>query len=71
MEAYQQRVVDEANELRDRRGKLYAFIAQNPLFRKLPDDEQRRMNDQLVVMDQYALILQERINHFSGQKVAQ
>lgn len=69
MEAYQQRVIDEAGELRDRRAKLFAFIHNGDgTFGKLPADERQRLHDQLVVMDQYALILQERINHFPVQK---
>jgi hypothetical protein len=61
---HQQRVVDEAKELGDRLGKLDQFIAGNSMFKTLPEDEQRRMRLQLSLMQQYEIVLQERIKHF-------
>ena len=64
MEAYQNRVIDEHNELRGRADKLYVFIQTNTTFSKLPTDEQRRLREQLAVMNRYADILLERIACF-------
>jgi uncharacterized protein len=66
MAPHQQRVVDELKELSDRREKLYAFIGTNPLFGRLPSDEQGRLETQLNIMTQYESVLQERIDHFPG-----
>jgi len=64
MQPHQQRVVDEKSELDDKREKLSAFKASNPLYFKLPDDEQHRLSRQLSVMTEYSEILGERITAF-------
>jgi len=64
MEPHQQRVVDEKTELDDKREKLSAFKASNPLYVKLPEDEQHRLSRQLAVMTEYSEILGERIGAF-------
>lgn len=63
-EPYQERVVTELKELREKRGKLGCYVAGNNQFGELPMDEQRRMRRQLDIMVRYESILQERIDHF-------
>lgn len=62
---HQQRVLVEKAELDERLAKLSEFIADNPLFATLPDDEQERLRDQNLVMTQYSDILAERIAAFT------
>jgi hypothetical protein len=61
---YQQRVVDEFNELVERRSKLGSFITSNSLWHVVPMDEQRRMVRQYDVMLEYEAVLRDRIAHF-------
>jgi hypothetical protein len=60
---FQQRVVIERKELRDRLGKLEAFT-QMDTFKSLPGDEQARMRRQMQHMSAYADVLDERIAAF-------
>lgn len=68
MQPFQQRVVDECNELNDKIAKLVTFIENkgaNPsVFSTLPEDEQFRLRVQLSAMTIYANVLAERINNF-------
>ncbi len=64
MQEHEQRVVDELKELTYKRERLRAFIEVNPIFEKLPTDEQSRLRMQFVFMTQYEDILQQRIAHF-------
>lgn len=61
---FQQRVVNERKELYEKCEKLNAFIAGSPIYKTLPVDEQVRLRMQLLVMNQYAAILAERIAEF-------
>lgn len=61
---HQQRVVAEKAELDDRLYKLDAFILDNPLFAKLPPEEQERLARQSQAMAVYSGILDERIACF-------
>lgn len=61
--AYQQRVIDEFNELMSKAIKLREYTLA-PTFQRLADAEQVRLGDQLVVMTSYADILQQRIAAF-------
>lgn len=63
MEAYQQRVIDEAKELSGRITKLDLFIG-SPLFESLDPAEQFRLRTQISVMHVYASILEERVQNF-------
>jgi hypothetical protein len=63
MEPFQQRVVEERRELYDKCEKLNAFIP-TQMFQQLPIAEQVRMRMQLLIMNQYAQILAERIAEF-------
>jgi|688.fasta_scaffold24636_8 hypothetical protein len=61
---HQQRVVDEANELKDKFSKLGAFILDNPIFLTLIDDEQQDLSEQYNVMEKYIVVLDRRIARF-------
>jgi hypothetical protein len=60
---FQQRVVDERNELVDKLQKLMAFI-RGPLFANVDPAEQERLNRQSKLMDEYSGVLAERISEF-------
>ena len=60
---WQQRVVDERNELHERIVKLRDFF-DNPLFTSVEDEEKRRLRRQVVFMEEYRAVLDERISHF-------
>ena len=62
---HQQRVVNEKTELDDKLGKLHDFIQENPIFKTLPEDEQKRLQRQDLVMAEYSQILSERIEAFT------
>jgi hypothetical protein len=61
---YQQRVITEEHELADRRDKLAEFINGSPLFPSLPEQERKRLYQQLSIMNEYARVLQDRIAAF-------
>ena len=63
MTDFQQRVVEERKALYDKCEKLNAFIP-SEICRGLPIEEQVRLRMQLLVMNQYAAILAERIAEF-------
>jgi hypothetical protein len=65
MEPYQERVVQERNDLNDKFTKLGAFTT-TPQFRHLPMDEQDRMFRQHSIMQEYLNILDARINAWSS-----
>lgn len=60
---WQQRVVDERDQLDDRLQKLRAFF-KTPQFEKLPEDDQRVLRQQSVFMGEYLSILEYRISKF-------
>ncbi|MPS99508.1 MAG: hypothetical protein E2581_13545 [Pseudomonas sp.] len=60
---HQQRVVDEKQELDEKREKLGAF-KNTDLFASLPWQEQERLNTQAHVMTMYSAILGARIAAF-------
>ena len=61
---HQQRVVDEANELREKFLKLDAFVLDNPIYKKLEKEEQKDLKLQRTHMEQYMLVLERRISRF-------
>lgn len=63
MQPHQQRVVDEKDQLADRLGKLLVFI-QGPVFSTLPEVEQTRLHCQVLFMDGYLKVLEQRIAAF-------
>lgn len=64
MAPHQQRVVDEKAELDTKLEKLTEFVANNPIFPSLPDDERDRLVRQRILMDGYSKVLGERIAAF-------
>jgi hypothetical protein len=66
MEPYQQRVVDEKEDLHAKCARLAAFIEYGQAFPTLAAEEQVRLRRQLVVMREYAGILIERIAAFQA-----
>ena len=63
MEAHQERVVAEADQLNERTNKLGAFLLSD-LYKTLPEVEQKRLARQHTVMTQYLQVLNERIADF-------
>jgi hypothetical protein len=63
MQPYQQRVVDEQEDLDSKRDRLRAFFGTD-LYRELDPAEQSRLNRQLEAMTLYSNILAERIAAF-------
>ena len=60
MQNFQNRVVDEKNELDAKREKLGAF-KNTDTFARLPWQEQERLNTQGHIMTMYSAVLGERI----------
>ena len=54
------RLTKERNELHERIGKLRSFVESMP-FHKLNKKQRYWLRKQLIVMDEYLLILDERI----------
>jgi hypothetical protein len=65
MQPHQQRVIDEKTELDEKLSKLHDFIQDNPMFKTLPEDEQKRLGRQDFIMAEYSNILRERIEAFN------
>jgi hypothetical protein len=65
MQPHQQRMLEEAAQLKDRLDKLTGFIRDNELFHSLPEREQKRMRMQCAAMEIYFLVLSERIDALS------
>ena len=63
MQPYQERVVEEAEQLLDKIEKLQKFIPTDT-FSLLPKDEKERLHAQVAVMIDYHNILCERIKFF-------
>ena len=63
MQSYQQRVVEEKNDLDRKRELLTAFIG-GDVYRSLDKTEQSRLNRQLEAMSLYSAILGERVAAF-------
>lgn len=61
---HQARVQEEANELNAKIQKLGDFIQTNGIFETLSIDEQVRLEQQLLAMQYYLIILVERIENF-------
>lgn len=63
MEAYQERVVAEKAELDKKLAKLNEF-GKGDVFPTLPEAEQERLKRQSKIMDDYSVVLGERIDAF-------
>ena len=66
MEPYQQRVIEEKEELDKKARALSDFIGLNDKFDDLDSEEQERMKEQCEIMWEYSEILGKRIAAFSG-----
>ena len=64
---YQQRVVTEKQELDEKLEKLNAF-GRGDVFPTLPEEEQERLIRQSKIMDQYSVVLGERIAAFTQEE---
>ena len=64
MQPHEERVVTERNELGEKLVKLREFIVSNPIFQKLPTDEQARLKTQEFHMSMYWRVLGDRIENF-------
>jgi hypothetical protein len=64
MQDFQQRVVDERVALVEKIDKLSPFIGCS-VFQNLPVEERNRLTRQLYIMNQYAEVLDERIQNFA------
>ena len=65
MQPYQQRVVDEAEALRDKHHKLAIFMGR-PTFHLQSDLAQEQMSYQFEHMSKYLDVLDDRILGFAG-----
>ena len=63
MQPFKQRVIDEKNELDEKRTKLCAFM-EGSSFASLPEDERMRLAKQDILMKDYSDVLAERIAEF-------
>lgn len=63
MQPHHQRVVDESDQLAERLRKLLVFF-QGPVFPTLPVDERTRLGCQVLFMDGYLKVLEQRILAF-------
>ena len=64
MQEYQQRVIDEREELYDKLVNLNKFICGTAIFDSLDGDEQNRLRAQRFIMNEYADVLTSRIDAF-------
>lgn len=64
MSGYQERVIEERNQLADRHSKLAQFILVNETFAKMGKADQDLLIRQERVMHEYILILDQRIAGF-------
>ena len=60
LQPYQQRVVEESNQIDDRTNKLKLFL-KTDTFKGLPVAEQKRLYKQLELMQDLGDVLRERI----------
>ena len=68
MEPHVERMFKEQSELCEKVEKLGAFISENPIFNKLPKEEQYDMKLQLEAMTMYSTILQNRLDRATAPK---
>ena len=65
MEDYQQRVVDERDEIHEKIIRLVAFLVDPALLSRLNKGELSRLERQLTIMESYRDVLGERILAFT------
>lgn len=64
MREYQERVLEEKEELDNKRAKLDVFI-EGDIFPALEIKERKLLIKQVVIMSEYAKVLQRRIDLFN------
>lgn len=64
MEAYQERMLNEYEELKERRKKLLDFISNEKKMDGLSEDEQKDLREQYIYMKSYEVVLKRRIDRF-------
>jgi hypothetical protein len=64
VQAYQERVFDELNDLVVRYNALVTFIA-GEIFSTVPSNERARLTLQSTIMRSYILVLKQRISNFN------
>lgn len=64
MEPWQNRVIEEKEDLLTKAQALSQFIGLNPEFENIPEEEQERLKEQCEVMWEYLEILEKRIKAF-------
>lgn len=64
MQPHEERVVNEMRDLAVKLTALREFISSNPIFQKLPLDEQARLKTQEFHMSMYWRVLGDRIENF-------
>jgi hypothetical protein len=62
---YQIRVIEEKDELDNKRAKLDVFI-EGDIFPKLDTKDQKLLVKQAVIMTEYAKVLDKRIQRFNA-----
>ena len=63
MKSFEQRVIDEKNDLDDKIEKLSVFIMTSGTFIILDNDEQENLKLQLNIMSSYSLVLNNRMRN--------
>ena len=66
MEAYQEKIILEKNELKEKTDKLGSFILDNPVYQALEEEEKLLLNEQHFHMCNYLDILEKRIKKFKN-----
>ena len=64
MQPFQERVLTERKELREKLTLLTSFISGNPGFRALDAEDQRLLRTQRNIMSEYLDVLEDRIARF-------
>lgn len=65
LQPHQQRVVEEYDQLMERKQKLFEFIeVPSPIYPTLPPDEKKDLKDQWIAMTEYSQCLKRRIERF-------
>lgn len=65
LQPHQQRVVEEYDQLMERKQKLFEFVeVPNPIYPTLPPDEKKDLKDQWIAMTEYSQCLKRRIERF-------
>ena len=64
MKPWQERVIEEKEDLLTKAQALSQFIGLNPEFENIPEEEQERLKEQCEIMWEYYEILEARIKAF-------